>query len=88
MTFGPADVITLEKFHMRYTRYRRRAASVAWLGSLALVAGLSFTCEVQAGCREVCTPQTSCEGLSGEGSVEGADIREGPGAENHPRSAG
>jgi uncharacterized protein DUF4189 len=44
----------------------RRAASVTWLGSLTLVAGLGFACEVQAGCREVCTPQTSCDGLSGE----------------------
>jgi hypothetical protein len=51
---------------MRDRRYRRRADSVRGLGLLALVASLSVTCEVHGGCREVCTPQTSCDGLSGE----------------------
>jgi hypothetical protein len=28
--------------------------------------GIGLACEVQAGCRQVCTPGTSCYGLSGE----------------------
>jgi len=51
---------------VRDRQSRRRASLVGWLGLVALVASLSVTCEVQGGCREVCTPQTSCDGLSGE----------------------
>jgi uncharacterized protein DUF4189 len=58
--------ISSEKFHMKDTVYGWLAASVKPLGLLALFAGISLACEVQAACRQVCTPQTSCEGLSGE----------------------
>ena len=51
---------------MKDTVHGRLAATVKRLGLLALFAGLSLASEVQAACRQVCTPQTSCEGLSGE----------------------
>ena len=38
----------------------------AGLCSRVLVVGIGLTCEVQAGCRQVCTPMKSCDDLSGD----------------------
>jgi hypothetical protein len=45
------------------------ASRTAWLRPLAIVAfflGIDLGYEVHAACRQVCTPQTSCDHLSGE----------------------
>jgi len=53
-----------EEFHLKGTIHGRLATLVKRLGVLALFVGIGLACEVQAGCREVCT--SNCDGTIGE----------------------
>jgi hypothetical protein len=51
---------------MKEILYRSRAALMKALSLLAFLAGITLGWEVHAACRQVCTTQSNCEGLSGE----------------------
>ena len=53
-----------EEFHLKGSIRGRLATLVKRLGVLALFVGIGLACEVQAGCREVCT--SNCDGTIGE----------------------
>jgi hypothetical protein len=55
-----------EEFHLKGTIHGRLATLVKRLGVLALFVGIGLACEVQAGCRQVCTDLGKCDHLSGE----------------------
>jgi hypothetical protein len=61
-----AVIWAIREFHLKGTIHGRLATLVKRLGVLALFVGIGLACEVQAGCRQVCTPSTNCDPLDGE----------------------